>query len=411
MRLKIVFFISLCLLISCTSNTNKNLPEFEGVDGKTLTKNIKTAKTIHDEIKHVKVKTNYDEFLYLNNVFDSIWGIRLETNDSSIIGNIDKIKIIDNDIYLLDKYHSKSLKRFNNKGLFKAAYGRIGKGPGEYYEPTDFYILQNSVVIYDQFSAKLNHYDLEGNYRKSERVPFILNALLYSNKDEIICHTFSTDNYHVEKIKKYSLLWCERGFNIRYRGAYRGNDLVTNFLSRNNLDQFNDKIIYHEPYSDSIFSIYTKGIIKPVYVIDFKKNLIIPKDIFKNNNRKKLIKTFNEEYAVFFGGQIVTEDFLYFPYSIKGSVYHVFYSNNTKKVVSGNRIINDINYIYDFSNAIQCNENTLIGYMNASIVVENMLRINNDKIFNKIEEELKLDISKLTSSDNPVLVFYRLKNF
>ena len=65
--------------------------------------------------------------------------IPLETTLQSIINKIDKCVIKDERFYILDK-KQQSIFIFTNEGKFITRFNRLGKGPDEYIELTDFEI-------------------------------------------------------------------------------------------------------------------------------------------------------------------------------------------------------------------------------------------------------------------------------
>jgi hypothetical protein len=72
----------------------------------------------------------------------------LETNNSSLIGELYKGIIDKSDIYLLD-FKNQSLLNFDSKGKFKRKIGQRGKGSNEYLEIRDFCISKNFLYSLD----------------------------------------------------------------------------------------------------------------------------------------------------------------------------------------------------------------------------------------------------------------------
>ena len=65
--------------------------------------------------------------------------VHLETNDSSIVGNLDYLELYNDHVYILDSDKSRAAFAFSKDGAFikKTPYG---KGPGEMVNPFAFYI-------------------------------------------------------------------------------------------------------------------------------------------------------------------------------------------------------------------------------------------------------------------------------
>lgn len=94
--------------------------------------------------------------------------VYLETIDESLLSEVSILKYMKGNIYILDKDKSKSLFVFDENGKFLKKTAK-GKGPGECLTPFDFLISSenNEILIWDQMSKRMNHYDLELNFIKS----------------------------------------------------------------------------------------------------------------------------------------------------------------------------------------------------------------------------------------------------
>ena len=111
--------------------------------------------------------------------------VKLETNDNSLIGNIDKIICDKNeDFYIADYYSSKKVFRFDKKGNFIRSYGKIGQGPGEYNSIRGF-ALDSESNIFLLANYKLIKFDKNGKLLKEIRIKYhsgyitIVNDLIY----------------------------------------------------------------------------------------------------------------------------------------------------------------------------------------------------------------------------------------
>jgi len=73
--------------------------------------------------------------------------LKLETTEESLIGNIDKIIKKKDRIYILDRLVAKALFVFDTEGTFLFKISNIGKGPGEFLSPNDFFIDTDGIKI------------------------------------------------------------------------------------------------------------------------------------------------------------------------------------------------------------------------------------------------------------------------
>lgn len=75
----------------------------------------------------------FDEYVTfdLNHLIDSLRYIKLELTDESLIGEITKLEIFEDRIYILD-YNTKALFVFSIEGEYLFKIHQLGNGSGEY---------------------------------------------------------------------------------------------------------------------------------------------------------------------------------------------------------------------------------------------------------------------------------------
>lgn len=117
--------------------------------------------------------------------------IHLETNDSSLIGEINNIEIFEDKIYLLDKHYSKALHIFDTTGKFIQKTIQ-GKGPGEYLAPRSFTIDQKhkELVIWDMNQSSFIISDLELNFKRKIHSPHLFRDFVFTGEDTILATSF-----------------------------------------------------------------------------------------------------------------------------------------------------------------------------------------------------------------------------
>jgi len=100
----------------------------------------------------------------LFNLIDSIEVIKLQTNKDFLIGSISKILCDEDYLYILDERKSKALFKYTKSGDFVLKISNIGKGPGEFTRPTDFFLLYDKIVLLDGFSGKIMFFSKTGDF-------------------------------------------------------------------------------------------------------------------------------------------------------------------------------------------------------------------------------------------------------
>lgn len=83
----------------------------------------------------------------LTDLVDTIFYIPLKTNDSVLIGSIDKIEFYKDRIYVLDKRIARSFFIFDENGNLVQEYNRKGKGPAEFERLSTVSIKDRKSVV------------------------------------------------------------------------------------------------------------------------------------------------------------------------------------------------------------------------------------------------------------------------
>lgn len=408
---KIWFFLLIISCFSCLKSNETKISDFKHI----VPQNFEGKESFFSESKEQPLRINVDKFqdplvLTLSSFVDSIWYIKLSNEEEATIGVIDKINFFNDCIYVLDRYKTKSLKKFTKDGIYLSTIGGHGEGPGEYAEPTDFIITDDEVIIYDQFGIRLNYYNHQGAFLRSKKLPFLFFQFHQFSANQYLFSSLDNDNDHLKSIVNYSIFETDSNFVINKKGFFREKDAYSSIFIEENFSSHGELVYYHPPYSDTIFSINSKNHITPVYYIDFGKKKL-PNHYLLYKNKKELRKVSDEnKYAIFGGVSVDTQDFLYFEFALKSLVYNCIYSKESNQLTIGNTLNNDINYIFSFNNILTCiDKNTLVGYNQPYNIAESFKEHSREEWVKHIGEEYTRIAESINSDDNPILVFFKLK--
>jgi len=411
----IYFFILLALFSSCNRSGKKDvLANYRNIDPSVFESDVKNL--VVSEGNPIKIQiTNWDKDhqLNLSTLFDSIEYVKLSNEPEAIVGDINKIVIHDTCIYVLDRYKTKSLKKFSRKGAYMATIGKRGPGPEEYMEPTDFMVTADEIIVSDQFKSDLKFYDLSGIFKYAKRVPFLFLKFSAFSSNQYIFHQITTDsNNHMQSISNWLIFETDSTFKINDRGFFRPDDRDNNFIIENNFYSYKDKVFFHPTYNDTIYSISPDRLIQAEYIMDFP-NGKLPEQYLLKGNEKALLKNTNEgPYAIFPGNYVPMDDFIYFEYNTKTRIYRVLYSKKTNKIIVGSIFNNDINYIFQYNNILTSTDhNVLVGYMQSYIISDIFGKHPRSEYVKQIGEENTRIGESIKSEDNPIILFFKIKNF
>ncbi len=245
--------------------------------------NLNSCKTKMDEkceTISIDLKKSKTKDITVN--FNSV--IKLETSDSSLIGEVTKVIINNNRIYILDRKISKSLFAFNSNGKF-IKKTKIGRGPGECSAPWDFWVdsVSKKVILWDQSTFKILEYDMNLNhiYSKHYKAISLMNAE-YINRDTLLVfgHITSKEKFGKTSYFSYSI-YADTSDKIISKILPTTQKLVS--LSLDSPISKTDRIIFVAPFNNNVYGII-KNKEKKIYKLDFGKLSVTDEDIKKGIN-------------------------------------------------------------------------------------------------------------------------------
>lgn len=347
------------------------------------------AKEDKYNVQNIKIpfeKTN--DTIRLSKYFKNIEFLPLETKNNCMIGEISKVKISQNYIYILDRVGN-SLLVFNTNGKFEKKISSIGAGPDEYVKLMDFDVEDGNIFLLDMLSKKVLHYN-DFKFINSSKINFLAteiciipNGLLFKNLSfSAMYDRFITTTLDLKiKTKLLSV------FNTKT------NSTKYNWLSNTTFAKNKSEIYFSPTYNDSIFELDNKDFtIKETKVFDFGTKKLPKNDNINNYNMGDL----DFKYIVL-NSFFINNTFLIASYLNHNSPFYVWI-NNKEHTLDHGFAFNDINKIPFFPKWSY--DKGLIGSVSTSMLLENDSK---DLLHsNKNISTIKLD-------DNPVLTLYLYK--
>ena len=367
-----ILFIPLLLLNCNSSNSDKDKSSASTIE--ILTVNLDEKQELSDK-----------------NHLDSLKLIRLETNKECLIGSIDKIEIIEDRIYILDKFKSRSLFCFNLKGQFQFKIHRQGRGPGEFILPEEFTESKNQISINDNFRKLKINYDINGNYiDETEMIVSIRNVIQLDSGVALV----KPDRSYLNSENDYNLLVTDtnlgRVLNRYIPGVTRGESV---FSVNKAFARHGDHYLFTYGFNDTIYT-FVNNSLKPLYVVDFGKNKI-PHKLAKSEGDEIEEAFFNsgQNYIGWLNDISENDDYItcsYTSFSIKGENNFILYSKES-------------NELYNFSQ---------IYYYKDSFKIYPPLSVYNNKFVSIVARDFENKSSSdllPSGMDNPAIALYSIK--
>lgn len=379
-----LFAVSLLsLFFSCTQSNNPiNSPETINID----------LESAQNEKGIVDFQSRFEIRL-----------ISLETTSESLVGEIRRLIVSGNNIFVTDDTQN-AIFHFDNKGKFIKKIDRHGRGPQEYMGLMDIAVHDEKLYVFSMNDVK--QYDFDGNFICGFPVD-VSDQFTVDDSGQVIVASRYTQPYRLtvysdsgEKMAQYfpsnltdsKLIRCSE-YSM---GNYDGGVYVANYF---------DPTIYY----------LKNGEVKPMFILDFGKNNM-PEEVLEGSSENRMDNfTKHRENSIMAINHItITDDWLIF-WPEKSRDFYVVYYDRNQKSYNTNRGFNAPYSTFFGKYRAPKGYNSLTGEFYSTVSSFNMIDMmkeltDNAPDYKKTYPFLsKIDLSAINENDNPWLVFYNLK--
>lgn len=307
MNKNLILFILFTLCFSCTSITNKE----ESYQKINLADIISAKSTI-----------DFDEIVKNDKL------IQLEKSENSIVGNIWKLMVCDDKIYVQDD--NKTLFVFDFEGKFITKINAIGKGPNEYVELSDFDIDSSTgnIKILDETTGTILIFNEEGKIVKTVKAPRRCNTIVSIDNINYVYTPFrwsgdrDAGNEIITKINDSGDETLDYFFATKIKKSP--------YLMYANTIVDDEKKLYKIPFNDTIYRVSENSIV-PEYILD-AEDKTIPLELYESTQayQEKI-----SDYIEFVSLQILN-NYFFISLSYKGHRYKSILSRKTNSTLLNN---------------------------------------------------------------------------
>jgi len=386
----------------------------EARSANTLSNTIPNPDLFVVDLDNAEIKRS---ILYLSSLFKNARCIALENHIDGLVGDIDKLIVHDNLLYVLDKKFAKGLFVYNLDGKFIRRIGRFGRGPGEYSQLYDFTIntSQNEIIILDHETMLV--YDIRGNFLRNVRLQQIdghVNQLLYY--DKLIYTTFMAYNANINNYLLQSLdvnSGQRQNFYLDVDRHNKGWNESMIFGMTSFAPKLCPPYFYRASFMDTIFSITNRGLMP--YLTIKSRDLITNRDLRFPPNANRLMY-FSQNYrninkilglSCFFE----SSENIYFQYH-KGrdGISCVLFDKKTKttQIFDTNIFQNDIIFVERLLHPTFLTfDDKGVYELYSGYRLDRLLEFIRD---NKIKPPFIEQLQKLHEEPNPIIFYYEFKD-
>lgn len=358
-----------------------------------------------DSVQHFDLNHCLDNDFYdVSDVLDSVSFIFLETNPNSLLGNIRRVLVTNDRIFIRDDYQRTGVAVFDNGGHYIKRLTK-GNGPGEINVVND--------IQYDRYKEELlilspkllMKFDKDGNYKETIQLDFPCGSIIGCTENSYVFSKVFDDHSDKPVFDNYSLIVSNK--NLEPTQLLLPYSKVSAIMMTNNsgLD-FESNIIVRQSFSDSIFilkndSLFTYKTIdissKKFDLNQFDSFEDFMDNAYKQDNSNGIMfdgHYYENSTHIIFG--MVSKSTL-FPIYINKSNLHSVYGLNCRIDIDCGVPIGVPKGIYnDYFFELVCP----FAYNYDAITSNKYISAHDLEILKHVKEE-----------DNPFIMFYKLKDF
>jgi len=390
-HLSYILFASL-ICVACSNNVNKQqLPSNS------------------DSFSTIRLFPDKDKKILVNDIFEKISLISLETTERSLLGNIAKIDIDEERFFIQNSYRNdKFVYSFDFQGKFLNQIGYRGQGPGEMLFPECFALnkKEKEVWLVDNFK-EIYKYNYEGRYIEKTAINLFFNNFYILDTGYIYYSISKKKNYKREENNRLicNELCIEKpeSKGLTFHFPYNCETYPSGtpyYTSKTPFSDVGNAVTFHYIYSDNIYAI-SKDTVACKYLVDFgDKKLREDLSVLPTLKIEEILMR-EKDRAGLVDDVIETENVLMFTYITNLKKHFVFYNKKSQKHFEG--LLPDVFYNVTFMTSVN---NELIGYFNPYKVDKNKAV----EAWNLSQNDKNI-INDMNADDNPILIKCSLKDF
>lgn len=344
--------------------------------------------------------------------FKSFHRVQLESDTNTLVGNIDKVILSKDRIYIMDAKSTKAIFIFDKFGKFVNKITRKGQGPDEYIE------LLN--MFYDEYENTINIISYSGIAGRFKIMSFDKEGNILKKQIPVDCHfreveKLDNENYVFHSANQSSISGNAMDVSVysgRLKRLYDGIKIHPAWLNKSTTASpklFKSKsgcIFATSIQSTDVYQIKSHCISK-CYHYDFK-GLTYPDELrtpekVNDMARNFQINNYVSDLKDFYDGENFVASIVLF----KGEYRIIFYDKSDQSVNSYALRMNPLEYD-SFGRYVNINNSYLITTIESSSFVK--LFANPPKGFEKEVEAIKKQLSiPISEEDNPILYIYEFE--
>ena len=215
--------------------------------------------------KNIEIYQTSTESSRLSSLLTVNKTVKLESNKESFISAIDKVIVVNDNIFVLDATAGKLLI-FNIEGKFIKRLGKSGGGSGECYSTLGMTLNYNSneVLIACREKRSILRYDVSGKFLGEIRIEGGLDKIAYLGNSRLAI----SNGYYSETNENLNIIDSD-GIQVGSGFEFPKETPTMLFGSVGILSETKGGALYADPLSSEIYQVTSSGDISLKYRLDF----------------------------------------------------------------------------------------------------------------------------------------------
>jgi hypothetical protein len=306
-------------------------------------KKTETGGTIVVDIDNVKK-------LRFSDLFDKVDYIPLETNDSFLIGTVERLRIFEDEICLLS---DKSLLIFDAKtGKGNLELSKLGSGPGEYQSLYDVFIDKSMgrIELLDMNAKRIQSYDLKGKFLNSIVLPFASFSFVKETDDTYWFY----NNQLSSDVTQSKVVYYDVNKGDVVKAYFPIDKHLSSYffvVEGNNFIKDKSGVFYFSCPSNSIYHLDGNSEPETVFTIDFGQHAV-PQEFYDRHFTD--IMEFSQEankreYVYFINNFSCNSDYVFLSFFVNGKCFWSLHEIKAGRTYTASLLEDDFNFSNDLS--------------------------------------------------------------
>lgn len=235
----------------------------------------------------------------------------IQLDSKELIGEISKMIVTDDKIYIMDSFVAQQVFVFDKKGKLLFCIDQKGHGPGDFISIWDIQVdtLKNEILVNDALGlAHIYYSTTDGSFIRKERA--IQNCYVAKMNNYYFNVLSFGQDFNGNEPDNWQLLVSDKD-SVIYKGVKLKPIQKNNYITNSMVFDSQKQLLFTPVYSDTIYQIESESSIYPKYVIKQEKSIWDKCDNqMEDAEISRLIK--EENYTKFSGSFMSSDNFALF---------------------------------------------------------------------------------------------------